>query len=175
MSPDGRFVVFSSSASDLVTNDNGFFGLDVFIRDRESNTTTLVSENLSGTGGGNGHSSYGMASTNGRYVVFESVASDLVANDTNDLSDIFVRDLWTETTTLVSVSTNGYSGNGISSDAVMTPDGRYVAFDSLVNNLTAEDGNVLGDVFVRDLVAGTTALVSVGASGGASASPARRR
>ena len=163
ISADARFVVFSSSASDLVTNDNGYLGLDVFLRDRDSNSTVLVSENLSGTGGGNEHSSYGMASSNGRYVMFESVASDLVPDDTNDMSDIFVRDLWTKSTTLVSVSTNGGSGDGASSDAVMSSDGRYVAFVSAADNLTADDTNGLSDIFVRDLVAGTTTLASVGA------------
>src|SRR6185503_12135969 len=78
LSGDGRFVLFTSSANDLVLGDNGYLGLDVFLRDRASNSTILVSANLTGTGGGNDHSMYGAVSTNGRYVVFESAASDLV-------------------------------------------------------------------------------------------------
>jgi Tol biopolymer transport system component len=169
LSPDGRFVVFSSSASDLVTNDNGYLGLDVFLRDRSSNTTVLVSANLSSSGGGNGQSEYGLASTNGRYVMFESLASDLVAGDTNGVSDIFVRDVVTATTLLVSASTNGNPGNGVSSDATMTPDGRYVVFLSAANNLVPDDTNGITDVFVRDLVLQTTTLASAGATNPASA------
>ncbi|HXR05241.1 MAG TPA: hypothetical protein VN836_11090 [Verrucomicrobiae bacterium] len=164
LSPDGRFVVFSSSACDLVSGDNGQLDLDVFLRDRLTDTTMLVSANLNGTGGGNGNSMFGSASTNGQYVVFQSDASDLVPGDTNGVSDIFVRDLVAGTTTLVSVATNGGLANGASTDPVMTPDGRYVAFVSAATNLVAGDTNGIPDVFVRDLVGGTTVLVSVGAA-----------
>jgi Tol biopolymer transport system component len=164
VSADGRFVLFTSSANDLTLGDNGYLSLDVFLRDRASNATYLVSANLSGTGGGNDHSMYGGVSTNGRYVVFESAATDLVAGDTNTNNDIFVRDLLLGTTTLVSVGIGGQPANGASSEAVMTPDGRYVAFISSASNLVAGDTNRIDDVFVRDLVAGTTRLVSVGAT-----------
>jgi hypothetical protein len=161
LSADGRFVLFSSTANDLVAGDNGYLGLDVFLRDRTSNTTILVSVNLNGTGGGNDHSMYSGISTNGRYVLFESAASDLVTGDTNGWTDVFVRDLWTGTNRLVSVATNGLAGNGGSSEAVMTPDGRYVAFVSQASDLAPGDNDVYKDVFVRDLVTGTTRLVSV--------------
>jgi Tol biopolymer transport system component len=165
ISGDGRFVLFSSSANDLVRGDNGYLGLDVFLRDRASNATTLISVNLNGTGGGNDHSRYAGISTNGRYVLFESTASDLVAGDTNGTTDVFVRDVWWQTTRLVSVATNGLAGNGVSSEAVMTPDGRYVAFISSASNLVPGD-NSQPDVFVRDMMAGTTRVASVGANGG---------
>jgi len=168
ISADGRFVVFSSSANNLVTNDNGLFGLDVFLRDRESGETTLVSASVTGKSG-NGSSTLGQASAAGRYVVFESEATDLVAGDTNGVSDVFVRDLLTETTALVSVATNGFAGNGISSEATMTPDGRYVAFVSAANNLVAGDTNGIPDVFVRDVVTGFTVRASVGAATNAAA------
>ena len=164
MTADGRFVVFSSSASDLVPGDNGQLCLDVFVRDRASNTTVLVSANCNGTGGGNGNSMFGSVSTNGQYVVFQSDAGDLVSGDTNGVSDIFVRDLVAGTTTLVSVATNGSFANGASTDPVMTPDGRYVAFISSASNLVANDTNGIPDVFVRDQVNGTTWLASVGAA-----------
>src|SRR5262245_28146137 len=164
VSADGRFVVFTSAANDLVAGDNGMFGVDVFLRDRGSNTTVLVSANLDGTGGGSENSAGGMVSTNGRYVVFESEADDLILNDTNDVDDIFVRDLATGTTRLVSVSASGGSASAASSDPVITPDGRYVVFISVATNLVANDTNGIRDVFVRDLVADTTALVSVGAT-----------
>jgi Tol biopolymer transport system component len=165
ISPDGRFVLFTSSASDLVSGDNGLFTLDVFLRDRASNTTVLVSANVNSKGGGNGNSMFGMVSTNGRYVVFQSDASDLVLGDTNGVSDIFRRDLVAGTTALVNVAINGGFANGASTDPIMTPDGRYVVFLSAATNLVANDTNGIPDVFVSDMVSNTTTLVSVGASG----------
>src|SRR5207248_9598779 len=100
ISADGRLVLFLSSADNLVTNDeNGRF-IDIFLRNRTNGTTTLVSVSLSGTGGGNGHSVSPVISTNERYVVFESEASNLVANDVNNSSDVFLRDLVSGVTTL---------------------------------------------------------------------------
>ena len=163
LSPDGRFVVFTSAANDLVPGGNSFHSLNVFLRDRTGNTTVLVSGNLSGTGGGNGNSMLGQVSTNGQWVVFQSDASNLVPNDTNGVTDIFVCDLVAGTTTLVSVSTNGGPANGASTDPVMTPDGRYVAFISRASNLVPGDTNGIPDVFVRDLIGGTNCLVSRGA------------
>ena len=162
VSPDGRFVVFTSAANDLVPGGNSVSALNVFLCDR-SNTTVLVSGNWNGAGGGNGDSVSGQVSTNGQFVVFQSDASNLVPNDTNGVTDIFVRDLVAGTTTLVSVSTNGGPANGASTDPVITPDGRYVAFISSASNLVPGDTNGIPDIFVRDLVAGTNDLVSVGA------------
>ena len=167
ISADGRFVLFSSSANNLVPGDNGQLGFDIFLRDRASNTTTLVSANFSGTGGGNGNSTGGQISTNGRYVAFQSDSSDLIAGDTNGVSDIFVRDLLAGTNILVSVAGDGSWGNGASTDPVMTPDGRFVAFISAASNLVPNDTNGISDIFVRDLLNGTTTLVSVGATGNA--------
>ena len=163
VSDDGRYVVFNSLANDLVTNDNGQWFVDVFLRDRLSNTTVLVSENWHHSGGGDGHSGPGQSSANGRYVVFESDASDLLANDTNGVSDIFVRDLQTGTTVLVSSDAGSGWANGASTDPMMTPDGRFVVFISAATNLVAADTNGIPDVFVRDLVTSTTTMVSVGA------------
>jgi hypothetical protein len=168
LSSDGRFVVFASAANDLVPGGNNFYNLNVFLRDRAGNTTVLVSVNTNGTGGGNGPSLLGQASTNGQFVVFQSAASDLVANDTNGVTDIFVRDLVAGTTTLVSVSTNGGPANGSSTDPVMTPDGRFVAFLSCASNLVPGDNNGIQDVFVRDRVAGTNYLVSRNATASSS-------
>ncbi len=92
VSPDGRYVLFASTANNLMVMSNGapmpvtiMPSLNVFVRDRASNITTLVSVNLTGTGGGNGDSFPAGISTNGQYVLFESAASDLVANDTNNV------------------------------------------------------------------------------------------
>src|SRR6266581_275767 len=170
LSPDGRFVLFSSTANNLVTTSNGNAlpvvvapHLNVFLRDRAGGTTTLVSVNLTGTGGGNGDSIPTGISTNGRYACFESSASDLAPGDTNGVTDVFVRDLWSNTTALVSVSLAGVPGNGVCRGSAMTPDGSYVAFVSAATNLVAGDTNGIPDVFVRDLQASATALVSVGA------------
>jgi Tol biopolymer transport system component len=171
VSPDGRYVLFSSTANNLVLTTNNipipiapFPSFNVHLRDRASNTTTLVSVNLAGTGGGNGDSVPMGISTNARYALFESTASDLVAGDTNNAGDVFVRDLVAGTTLLVSINTNGVTGNGASHNSVMTPDGRYVAFASAVSNLVAGDINGIEDVFVRDLQMGTTVLVSTNAT-----------
>src|SRR5262249_11785277 len=98
-----------------------------------------------------------------RYVLFESDASDLVPGDTNGVSDVFMRDVLGGTTLLISVAANGGSGNGPSTNAVMTPDGRYVVFVSAATNLVVGDTNRIADLFVRDLLTQTTLLASVGA------------
>jgi Tol biopolymer transport system component len=172
ISQNGRYVLFGSTANNLTPTNNNDSVLpccfNVFLRDMLSNTTTLVSANIAGTGGGNGDSFPTGISTNGQFALFESGASDLIANDTNNASDIFVRDLVNGTTTLVSVSTTGGSANGVSRGSVITPDGRYVAFTSAATNLVSADTNNIADVFVRDLSLGTTTLVSVGARTNAS-------
>jgi Tol biopolymer transport system component len=105
-------------------------------------------------------------SPDGRYVAFDSIASNLVPNDTNGCRDIFVRDLVSKTTTLVSVRPSGEQGNLDSWYPVISAGGQYVAFTSRAEGLTPNDGNGrLPDVFVRDLVNQTTTLVSVTASG----------
>ncbi len=170
LSPDGRYVLFASTADNLLVATNGNpiplqipAAINVFRRDRTNGTTTLVSVNVSGVAGGNGNSWPVGLSTNGQFALFESSASDLVPGDTNGASDVFVRDLVHGTTLLVSVSTNGTVGNGASRTAMMTPDGRYVAFVSGANNLVGGDNNGIPDIFVRDLQSQTTTLVSAGA------------
>jgi Tol biopolymer transport system component len=163
LSPSGRFVVFTSAANDLTPDGNSQPFLNVYLRDRNLNTTVLVSAQAGGTGGGNGNSMLGQASASGRYVVFQSDASNLVPGDTNGVSDIFLRDTYTGTTRLISAAMNGGFANGASTDPVMTPDGASVAFISAATNLVAGDTNWIPDVFVRDLITQTTWLVSVNA------------
>jgi Tol biopolymer transport system component len=170
VTPDGRYVLFASTSDNLVANAGGLpmpqpfpAPVNVFVRDRQTGATVLVSVNAAGTAGGNGNSFPNALSTNGQFVVFESAASDLIAGDTNAASDVFVRDVVNNTTTLVSVSTNGAVGNGDSRAAAITADGRYVAFVSAADNLVAGDQNGIPDVFVRDLQLGVTALASPGA------------
>lgn len=174
VSSNGRFVAFMSDASDLVADDtNGTH--DVFVRDVRRGITTLVSRNHAGTASGNGSSlSFSpppVMSANGRYVAFASSASDLVTDDTNGFRDVFVRDLKTNTTTLVSRNSSGTaSGNGESNAPSISANGRFVAFQSYASDLVPGDTNGAPDIFVRDLKAGVTTLVSVNSSGTASGS-----
>jgi Tol biopolymer transport system component len=165
MTPDGRHVVFVSRAANLIeTQDRPRF-LNVYARDRVEGTMHLVSVNRDGTGGGNGESNGARLSADGRYVVFESVADDLVRGDGNGAKDIFLRDLVDERTELISVNAAGTgSGNGMSWWPVLTPDGGHVIFLSHASDLVAEDLNGLEDVFVRSVKGGTTSRVSVGPS-----------
>lgn len=170
VSADGRFVVFSSTADNLaLTASNTPFHpaflleYNVYLRDRASNTTILVSASLNGLDVGDGSCFADGISTNNQFVLFEGDAENLVATDTNMASDVFLRDVISGTTTLVSVNTNGVAGNKNSYGAVMTPDGRYVAFTSDASDLVANDTNGIADVFVRDLQSGTTVCASPGA------------
>lgn len=163
ISGDGRYVAFSTLASTLVTGDtNGFY--DIFLRDTVSNTTTRIS---TGTGGAqsNGSSIYPSISSNGRYIAYESLATNLVAGDTNAVRDVFVYDTTTATTTRLSVDSAGTQGNALSFGAVISGDGSAVAFYSEATNLVAGDTNAAGDVFVRNLTASTTTRVSVSTGG----------
>ncbi|MCB0978177.1 MAG: PD40 domain-containing protein [Acidimicrobiales bacterium] len=163
ISSDGRYVAFSSAASNLVPDDtNG--SIDVFVRDVVAGTTTRVSVAGDGTEGDRG-SDGPEITADGRYVTFYSYASNLVPGDSNGTADVFVRDRMTGTTTRVSVAGDGEEGDGNSTNTSISDDGRYVAFYSYASNLVPGDTNGTGDVFVRDLTAGTTTRVSVAADG----------
>lgn len=159
---NGRFVIFISRAANLAPNDDNGTIADVFVRDLDTKTTMLVSANATGTGSGNNASGLASISSDGRWAVFESKASNLVVNDANGAGDVFVRDLVSGMTALVSVNLGGGSGNGASSHHAITPDGRFVVFESLATDLAPEiaDANGASDIFVRDLKLGTTVLVS---------------
>lgn len=178
VSADGHYVAFASDSSNLVANDTP--NRDVFVRDTRNGTTERVSVASDGTPG-DSVSFYPSISGDGRYVVFQSDADNLVANDGNNASDIFLHDRTTGATTLVSVSSSGEHGNEDSVTPSISADGHFVTFTSLADNLGANDGNHDRDVFARDLVAGTTELVSQSSkgvqgnniSGGFGAGPAR--
>ncbi|MEE8315002.1 MAG: hypothetical protein V3R70_00475 [Syntrophobacteria bacterium] len=147
-SSDGRYVAFESKADNLVAGDILGFD-DIFVRDRQTPTTTRVSVD-SGGAEGSGHSYSPSISGDGRYVAFESNANDLVAGDTNPLSDIFVHELPGGPTTLVSVDSFGAQDVPSSSfSPSISADGRYVAFDSDAD-LVAGDTNGKVDIFVHD-------------------------
>jgi Tol biopolymer transport system component len=163
LSADGRFVAFTSNATNLVAGDtNG--KPDVFVRDRVAGTTERVSVGSSGQQG-DWNSVLPSLSSDGRYVAFLSLATNLVAGDSNGAFDVFVRDRVAATTERVSVDSSGVEANDGSGVASLSADGRIVAFESFATNLVAGDTNGIRDVFVRDRVARTTARVSVGALG----------
>jgi quinohemoprotein amine dehydrogenase alpha subunit-like protein len=154
---DGNVVAFCSFASDLVTGDGNGNGADVFVRDLQNPTTTLIS---GATSGGSGPS----ISDDGRHVAYQT-------------TQVFVHDRQTGTTAMASAKF-GQAGNGISGDASISADGRYVSFHTLATNLVSDDGNGTFDVYVRavlmptvdsvtpDTVApGTSATLTVTGSG----------
>jgi hypothetical protein len=159
ISSNGRFVAYGSSATNLVSGDTNSEN-DVFVRDRQNGTTERVSVSIHGTQG-NGGSQRPATSGSGRYVAFESFASNLVDGDSNGSSDVFVRDRKNGTTKLVSVASGGVQSNSYSQGALISAHGRYVTFESGATNLVSGDTNGTGDVFLRDLDTGRTTLVSI--------------
>jgi Tol biopolymer transport system component len=163
MSADGRYMVFSSSADNVVPDDtNG--ESDIFMYDSQTETITRVSVASDGTEADDG-SGWPVISGNGRYVAFNSDATNLVNGDTNGNSDIFVHDTQSGITTRVSIDTNGTQGNGDSGNASISADGRYVTFNSGATNLVSSDTNGTGDVFIHDTQTGATNRVSVSTNG----------
>ncbi len=162
VSDDGRYVVFISSSPDLVSGDTNNWD-DVFMHDRQTGETTRLS--LTYLGGQISQPSDTAAiSGNGHYVAFGSNGNNLVPNDTNGQQDIFLRDIQTGATSLVSLSSSGVQANAISYWPVISDDGRYVAFVSSANNLVTGDTG-FNDVFVRDIQNSTTTRASVSSSG----------
>jgi Tol biopolymer transport system component len=166
LSDDGRFVAFSSEATNLVPGDTNGLS-DVFVHDRTTHQTARVNVASSGTEAHGGHSGRAAISGDGRWVAFESRAADLVANDTNARWDVFVHDRQTGQTTCVELRPNGTMGLGSSSpsEVAISADGRYVGFTSEAADLVAIDVNQTADAFVRDRLLGRTALVGVDSSG----------
>jgi Tol biopolymer transport system component len=163
VSSNGTVVVFQSLAGNLVLNDSNLTE-DVFVHTIITGQTDRVSVNTTGNSA-NGPSTGPSVSGDGRFVAFESLASDLVANDTNTAQDIFVRDLVMGTTERVSVGAAGAEANGSSAAPRISADGQFIVFESAATNLVANDVNTLKDVFVYDRVAKTTTRVSVSSLG----------
>ena len=172
ISASGRYVAFFSNASNLAeggdTNGTG----DIFVHDRATGQTTLVTVASDGSQS-NGASHHASISGNGRYVAFQSEASNLVSGDTNNTFDVFVHDRKTGQTTRVSVRSNGSQGNDLSLHPAISANGRYVAFDSFASNLVSDDTNTCGpytdgtcpDIFVHDRETGQTSRISVASDG----------
>jgi Tol biopolymer transport system component len=174
ISADGRFVAFESYATNLVAGDtNGLF--DVFLPDRDTDgdgvfdepgqvSTVRISVASGGTEG-NGNSWGAAISADGRYVAFESEADNLVASDTNEYQDIFLRDWQYGVTTRISVSSSGTEGDGHSEAPSISFNGQYVAFVSWAYDLDPVCNYAARHVFVRDWRTGETSCVSLASDG----------
>jgi len=164
-SADGRYIVFASTAEDLVSNDaNG--QRDVFRRDRLTGDVELASLAADGTQG-DGSSSLPSVSDDGQLIAFESLATNLVPGDTNGTLDVFVKDMTSGALERVSLTWLGTESTGNAFAGIISGDGRYVAFQSSAGDLTGGT-DTLGfiDVFVRDRQLGTTKLASPASGGG---------
>lgn len=173
ISADGHYVVFESEADNLVPNDSNR-SLDVFLHDKVNQTTTLVSISSHGVPG-NDHSCCASLSADGRYIAFSSSSDNLVPNDTNGYSDIFVHDHQTGETIRVSVDSNGIHSNGIprnqgnqggSKIPSISADGRYIVFESQAYNLVPNTYySDRWNIFVHDRQSKETSRISVGSNG----------
>lgn len=148
VSSTGRFVAFASTASNFKNGDTS--GEDVFVHDRATKKTKMVSINSKGRRG-NAESANPSISLNGRWVVFQSDAENLVRNDSNLREDVFMRDRASGKTKRISVKSNGNQGNGDSDDPWISGDGRWVGFESSAENFVSGD-NGEEDVFIRGRV-----------------------
>lgn len=165
ISANGRYVAFVSGAPNLVQNDTNS-ARDMFVRDLMLGVTTRVSVSSTGEQGNDSVNQIPPAlSADGRYVAFQSWATNLVAGDTNNWADLFLRDTVLGTTTRVSVSSSGTQANHASGNPKISADGRVVAFLSYATNLVSGDTNGVPDIFVRDLDKATTKRVSVSTNG----------
>lgn len=164
ISADGRWVAFVSAATNLVSGDTEGY-LDVFLRDRETDTVQRVSQTRSGAGGV-GDSESPSVSADGRFVVFVSSAPNLVLNDANDARDVFLWDRTSRQVEMISVRTDGRNaGNGVSEVPMVSRDGNLVVFASDASDLVVKDANQVRDVFVRDRSKRVTERVSVASDG----------
>lgn len=152
VSPDGRFVSFSSVSPQFFANDHAN-SRDVFARGRLLGVTELVSIAASGTASlGQASASDRALSADGRYVVFVSDAFDLVSGPFSSIDQVYLRDRTSATSTMLSLTPDGNAGGGPSRVAVISDDGRFVAFESDASNLVANDTNGSWGVFLRDVV-----------------------
>ena len=162
ISPNGQFVAFTSAASNL-TGDPDPAPFQIFLRDTQLNTTTLVSQATGVAAAvGGGTSGQPTISGDGRFVAFTSAASNLTGDLDPGPSQIFLRDTQLNTTTLVSRATGVAAavGGGTSSQPTISGDGRFVAFTSDASNLTTDTNPAQFQIFLRDTVGNGTSLVS---------------
>jgi Tol biopolymer transport system component len=168
ISADGSYIAFRSYASNLVSGDTGGF-VDVFVVNRQTGAIERVNVSSAGVQANSDTDYPGITSpqlsADGRFVAFESQASNLVAGDGNGVSDVFVRDRQSGTTTRVSVDTAGGDPNGPSTSAVISGDGDVVGFLSDASDLVAGDTNGFTDAFARYRTTNRTRRASVTSAG----------
>mgnify|MGYP000028136824 CR=1 FL=1 len=162
ISANGRWVAFSSFATNLVPGSHG--DEDVYLRDLQLGRTVLVSLGAGGSRGNNG-SFNAQVSADGRFVCFPSFATNLVPGDRNGETDIFLRDRRLGTTTRITVDSKGREARGTTFDCDISANGRFIVFDSAAGNLVPGDTNDDFDIFLRDRIAGTISRVSLGLNG----------
>jgi WD40-like Beta Propeller Repeat len=158
---DGNYIAFSSNATNLA---GGITTGQVYLRDKIRGVTELVSKAVGGPLP-NGRALDPDISDDGRFIAFQSFASNLVSGDTNGVDDVFVKDQVAGTVKRVSVSSSGSQGNDTSFQPAISGDGRYIAYGSRASNLVSGDTNGVADIFVHDRVFGTTTRASVGTTG----------
>ncbi|MET0527305.1 MAG: hypothetical protein ABW003_03000, partial [Microvirga sp.] len=163
LTPDGRYAVFTSYASNLAINDTNSAS-DIFLRDLATGGITRASVGRDGIQA-DSHSSNAVLSSDGRYVAFQSFATNLVGGDTNSSIDIFYKDLLTDAIIRISTSASGTQANNSSRYAQLSANGRYVAFESDASNLVDGDTNSASDVFRKDLLTGEIVRVSTSSGG----------
>jgi Ca2+-binding RTX toxin-like protein len=158
-SGDGKSVVFTSVATNLTGASDTNAGSDIFVKDLTTGVVTVVSTMKNGSQA-TGDSDFATLSSDGTKVLFQSTAEDLVGNDSNGYSDIFVKNLKTGTVRLLSADADGVEGNGGSGHAVFSANGKLIAFESTASSFVSGDSNGVGDVFVKDLVSDDIIRVS---------------
>lgn len=166
ISADGRYIAYTSAASNIVDDNDTSHAPNVFVWDRQTGVTRRVSQTLDG-GAAPGFSRGPTLSADGRYIVYSSFASNIVSDDTNNEVDVFVWDRDTGTTRKVSQSSSGGAANSYSADhAAISRDGRFIAYHSNASNIVSGDANNRMDVFVWDRDTESTIKVSRAADGG---------
>jgi len=164
-SPDGTKIAFWSQARNLTSQSTGG-EFQVYVRDLVADTTEMVSVDAAGTGPADGGASSPSFGPDGTQVAFQSRGGNLGATDTNNTDDVYVRDLDTGTTTLVSRNAAGTDASNIGAgQPVFRPDGTGVAYTSSSTNLGPVDTNSAQDAYLTDLATGTTTLLSRNSAG----------
>ena len=164
-SHDGSSVLYKTDNLNLVSNTGTNPFEQIYIKNLTTGALSLVSANAAGDAGNDASDAMSISS-NDRFVIFESDATNLVASATNGVRQLYIKDLITGSVQLVSTSSTAVQANGDSSYASFSADGNNIVFISYANNLVANDINNAADVFVKNLVTGTVSLVSADASGG---------
>lgn len=159
LSGDGNSVVILSYATNMVANDTNNYA-DIFVYDLKQHTMNRASVASNGTQGNNESLSPSI-SGNGRYVVWQSKATNFVPNDNNNYEDVFIRDMVNNTTSLVSISSSNQQGKDDSYEPSISDNGQYIAFMSTATNFDSHDTNIWPDVYVRDRIKQKTYLGAV--------------